>query len=29
MESKTGITYSEKSKRLAGINLHVTNTSLE
>ncbi|AKR39042.1 transposase [Bacillus thuringiensis] len=28
-ESKKGITYSEKSKRLAGINIYVTNTPLE
>ncbi|WP_328007873.1 hypothetical protein [Bacillus mycoides] len=25
-ESKKGITYSEKSKRLAGMNIYVTNT---
>ncbi len=28
-ESKKGITYSEKSKRLAGINIYVTNTPWE
>ncbi|EAL11033.1 transposase (IS4 family) domain protein, partial [Bacillus cereus G9241] len=28
-ESKKGITYSEKSKRLAGMNIYVTNTPLE
>lgn len=28
-ESKKGITYSEKSKRLAGMNLYVTNTAWE
>ncbi len=28
-ESKKGITYSEKSKRLAGMNLYVTNTPWE
>lgn len=28
-ESKKGITYSEKSKRLTGINIYVTNTSWE
>lgn len=28
-ENKKGITYSEKSKRLAGMNIYVTNTPLE
>ncbi|WP_240523149.1 transposase, partial [Bacillus pseudomycoides] len=28
-ESKKGITYSEKSKRLAGMNIYVTNTPWE
>lgn len=28
-ESKKGITYSEKNKRLAGMNIYVTNTPLE
>lgn len=28
-ESKKGITYSEKSKKLAGINIYVTNTPWE